>query len=136
MSDLVVTVPKTFWMRWIAEGDAVGAPESGEEWGFFLNGAKPPIGEGDRLYIVAWGLLRGYAPVTRLARDPVAGWGICRRGGAVACTLPELIQGFRGFRHVWWKREQELPFPDWRTAAADPKTGRRWVMPHARELAR
>ena len=28
--DLVVTVPKWFWFDWIAEGDAVGEPETGE----------------------------------------------------------------------------------------------------------
>lgn len=126
MSDIVVTVPKWFWFDWIAEGDAVGEPESGEEWGFFLGGAKPPVEPGDRLYIVAHGLLRGYAPVTRLARTETQ-WCICRRGGAVACTLPDPIQGFQGWRHVW-KREQELPFPDWKYAAAEPKTGRRFQL--------
>jgi len=38
----------------------------GAEWGFFMGGAKPPIGPGDRLYIVAHNRLRGFAPVTRL----------------------------------------------------------------------
>ena len=43
MSDLVVTCPKGFFLDWIAEGDAAGEPETGEEWGWFMNcQAKPP----------------------------------------------------------------------------------------------
>ena len=112
--DLVVTVPKWFWPEWIAEGDAAGEPESGEEWGFFLGGNKPPIGPGDRLYIVANNRLRGYAPVTELKQRD-GRWIICRRGGGVAVTIPEIIRGFQGFRKTWWPRESEKPFPDWKT---------------------
>jgi len=35
MVDLVGTCPKGFWEEWIAEGDADGDPETGEEWGWF-----------------------------------------------------------------------------------------------------
>ena len=129
--NLVVTVPKWFWPEWIAEGDAVGEPESGEEWGFFMGGAKPPIGPGDRLYIVAHNRVRGYAPVTRLGFQD-GKWVICRRGGAVACTLREkptgdhlfddvnlsryaTVRGFQGFRKVWWTPDQEISYPDWKT---------------------
>jgi hypothetical protein len=112
--NLVVTVPKWFWPEWIAEGDAVGEPCTGEEWGFFLGGNKPSIGPGDRLYIVAHGLLRGFAPVTAL-KETERGWAICRQGGAVAVTIDEPIPGFRGFRKVWWPEEMEKPFPDWKT---------------------
>lgn len=124
MGDLVVTVPKDIWADWIDEGDAAGDPDSGEEWGFYLGGSKPSISAGERLYVVAWGLLRGYAPVTRVV-DTGRGWCICRRGAAVAVTIDEAIQGFRGWRPVWWQREQERPFPQWRGACADPKTGQR-----------
>ena len=115
--NLVVTVPKWFWPEWIAEGDAVGEAYTGEEWGFFMGGNRPPIGHGDRLYIVAHGKLRGYAPVTRLAPPEECGgkWGICRRGGAVAVTIDRPIQGFQGFRKVWWEPKDEKPFPDWKT---------------------
>lgn len=116
MADLVVTVPKGFWLEWLAEGDAAGEPETGQEYGFwFACHQRPPIGPGDRLYIVAWGMLRGYAPVTRLLREGRS-WVICRQGGAVACTIDEPIAGFRGWREPWWTRGQERPFPDWRTA--------------------
>ena len=114
MSDVVVTVPKELWGDWIAEGDAVGEPESGEEGGFFLGGAKPPCLPGDRCYIVAHGKVRGYAPVVRVARTEY-GWAICRKGGAVAATIEQPIVGFRGWRPVWWSRDDERPFPDWRT---------------------
>jgi len=115
MADLVVTVPQAFWQDWIAEGDAAGEPESGEDWGFFLGGSRPPIQPGDRLYIVAWRRLRGYAPVVGVEQTS-RGWGICRRGGAVAVTVPYEILGFRGWRYRDWDRSIELPFPDWQTA--------------------
>jgi hypothetical protein len=97
MSDLVVTCPKDFFLKWIAEGDAAGEPYTGEEWGWFMGGARPDIGPGDRLYVVAWGRLRGYAPVTRLAATE-RGWAICRRGDAVAVTIEQAVPGFRGWR--------------------------------------
>lgn len=115
MPDLVVTVPKWFWPEWIAEGDAVGEPLTGEEWGFFLGGSKPDIEAGNRLYIVAHGMLRGYAPVTRLCRTEDERWCICRRGGAVAVTVPFNIPGFRGWRRRWWGYSTEMPFADWKT---------------------
>lgn len=112
--DLVCTVPKWFWPQWVAEGDAVGEPETGIEWGFSLGKVKPPIKPGERLYIVAHGRLRGYAPVTCVKL--LAGqWSICRQGGAVAVTIPETIRGFQGFRRRWWAVEQEVPFPAWKT---------------------
>lgn len=115
MADLVVTVPKWFWGEWIEEGDAAGEPPSGEEWGFYLGGAgRPDIGRGDRLYIVAHGRLRGYAPVTRVVRDGDR-WVICREAGAVAVTIDEPIQGFRGWRRRWWDQALEKPFPTWKT---------------------
>jgi len=112
--DLVVTVPKWFWPEWVAEGDAVGEPETGEEWVFSLGSMKPGIKPGERLYIVAHGRLRGYAPVTSI-KLLVGQWVICRKGGAVAVTIPEAIRGFQGFRKVWWHRENEIPFPEWKT---------------------
>jgi hypothetical protein len=113
VTDLVVTCPKGFFLEWIAEGDAVGEPYTGEEWGWFMGGHRPPVEPGDRLYVVAWGRLRGYAPVTRLAATE-RGWCICRRGDAVAVTIEQPIPGFRGWRRVWWPREAERPFPEWR----------------------
>lgn len=114
MPDLVVTVPKPLWSAWIAEGDAAGDPESGEEWGFYVGRHRPPIEAGERLYIVAWNRLRGFAPVTR-AVDTDRGYAICRRSGAVAVTIDPLIKGFRGWHRRWWSREEERPFPEWRT---------------------
>jgi hypothetical protein len=123
VSDLVVTVPKGFWPDWIDEGDAAGEPADDVEWGFFLGGARPRIEPGEHLYIVAWGLLRGYAPVTSVERTD-RGWAICRRGGAVAVTIQEPVPGFRGWRARWWPREAERPFPDWQTAGLPEKERR------------
>lgn len=117
--DLVVTVPKPLWLDWIYEGDAVGEPETGEEWGFFLGGAMPKCVPGARLYVVSWGQLRGYAPITRIART-ARGFAIVRKGGAVACTIAETILGFRGWRKRWWQRESEAPFAAWKTAGVTP----------------
>lgn len=120
MSDLVVTVPKWFWPDWIAEGDAAGEPATGEEWGFYGGGPWPPIQPGERVYIVAHGLLRGFAPLTRIGDDGDR-WVLCREGGAVAVTIPETIQGFRGWRRRWWDRGIEVPFPDWKTKGVEMK---------------
>lgn len=111
MVDLVATCPKDFWPEWIAEGDAAGDPETGEEWGWFTEHSfRKLIVPGDRFYVVAHGYLRGYALVT-------SHWGgaIVRKGGAVACTIDERIKGFRGLRKRWWDYAQERPFPDWKT---------------------
>lgn len=119
MTDLVGTCPKDFWAEWIAEGDAAGLPESGEEWGWYTqSGLIKRIEPGDRFYIVAHGLLRGYAPVTRVHLSPSPdskGGVICRRGGGVAVSIDETIPGFRGLRVRWWDRTSEFPFPDWQS---------------------
>jgi hypothetical protein len=114
VADLVGTCPKGFWEDWIDEGDAAGEPETGEEWGWYTKDRlAPTIQPGERLYIVAWGWLRGWAPVTRVIRERDS-WVICRRGDAVACTIKTPIQGFRGLRTRWWDRAIEVPFPNWR----------------------
>ena len=117
MGDLVVTCPKKLWLPWIEEGDAAGDPPTGEEWAWFLGGRRPPIKKGDRLYIVAHGRLRGFALVTRLVRCDGAKprWAICREGGAEAVTIRQNIPGFRGYRHRWWDRIEEVLFPEWKT---------------------
>lgn len=114
MADLVVTVPKGFWREWIAEGDAAGDKPTGEEWGFYIGGIRPDIEPGERLYIVSHGLVRGYAPVTRVVRHE-GRWVVCREAGAVAVTIRERVPGFRGWRRRWWDRSLEMPFPDWKT---------------------
>jgi len=129
--NLVVSVTKTFWKEWIAEGDAAGDPPTGIEWGYYIGGRKPNIHAGDRLYIVAHGRVRGYSPVTRLGRTDQSEfhesnkinighqWIICREGNAVAVTIPEVVRGFQGWRYVWWKQEDEIPFPNWKTEGVE-----------------
>jgi hypothetical protein len=128
MADVVVTVPKNFWdwssehsnlrglAAWIAEGDAAGSTVwSGTEWHFELGGPQPKINPGERVYVVCEGKLRGYAPLMYI--DDLGGgrYALVRGGGAVAVTIDESIRGFRGFRYRWWNRENERPFPDWKT---------------------
>lgn|SRR5574337_1390745 len=113
--DLVGTCPKNLWQSWIEEGDAVGEPASGEEWGWFTRDTLAlKIQPGERFYIVAHGTLRGCAPVVRVADMRNGTYAICRRGNAVAVTIPQAIKGFRGLRRVWWRRDEEQPFPEWR----------------------
>jgi hypothetical protein len=115
MPDLVGTCPKDFWEEWIAEGDSVGEPYTGEEWGWYTSHSfAATIKPGDRFYVVAHGKLRGWAPVTRLEDNGRGGYCICRRGDAIACTLPFPIPGFRGLRQRWWDRSIEIDFPDWK----------------------
>lgn len=116
MPDLVGTCPKGFWLEWIAEGDAAGAPPSGEEWGWWTRDRKAAlIRPGDRFYVVAHGRLRGWAPVTRLHTPGGGDFAICRRGDAIACTIDAPIPGFQGLRQRWWDRALEQEFPEWRT---------------------
>jgi hypothetical protein len=115
VSDVVVTVPKRLWTEWIEEGDLPGDESSGTEYAFYLGGPLPDIQPGERVYVVAHGKLRGYAPLTWLAKDGPRRFALVRGGGAVACTIAEPIIGFRGWRYRTWSREDELPFPDWRT---------------------
>lgn len=113
--DVVVTVPKSFGLdHWVAEGDAAGEPESGEEWGFFLGGSPPTrIKPADRVYIVYNGKLRGFAPLVRVQRT-ARGYALVRKGGAVAVTIDRPTPGFQGCRYRWWARSEETPFPGWR----------------------
>lgn len=119
MPDVVVTVPRSFGLdTWIDEGDPAGAKEeTGFDWHFYLGGPEPDIQPGDRVYVVYNNAIRGYAPLVRVERN-WRGYALVRRGGAVAVTIPERVRGFRGFRYRWWKREIEVPFPDWRNPNA------------------
>jgi hypothetical protein len=114
MSDVVVTVPKYLWLEWLDEGDLPDEEETGDEYAFYLGGPKPDIRPGERVYVVAHGKVRGYAPLIRMA---VLGgsYALIRGGGAVACTIAEPVTGFRGWRYRWWDYDDEQPFPDWRT---------------------
>ncbi len=116
VSDVVVTVPKHRWREWIAEGDLPGEPWSGKASYFGVTG-WPDIKSGERVYIVAHGKLRGYAPLVSVLRTPEPTYEptyLVRHFGAVAVTIDEPIRGFRGWRYRWWKREDERPFLDWR----------------------
>lgn len=115
MSDVVVTVPKSFGLdTWIEEGDAAGEPWSGRLWDYTTAGCRPRIVPGERVYVVYNGKLRGYAPLVELFVNG-RHLNFVRGGGAVAVTVPEFIQGFRGWRYRWWQREDEQPFPEWGT---------------------
>jgi hypothetical protein len=126
MTDVIVTVPKSFGLdTWIAEGDAAGEPWSGEEWHFYLGGYPPKIEKGECVYVCYNGKLRGYAPLARIEENmvrrvdrlepspPPHGFALVRHNDAVAVTIPEFIQGFRGFRYRWWSRDIEVAFPEW-----------------------
>ena len=122
--DVVCTVPKPLWRTLLEEGDLPGEPFTGREYHFFGGGHVPRITLGERVYIVAHGRLRGYAPLLRVERAGVqrpawwwyrASWALVRAGCAVACTLPTPIRGFRGYRYRFWERVEEMPFPAWQT---------------------
>jgi hypothetical protein len=123
--DLVGTCPKDEWLEWLAEGDCAGDSPLWQEYGWYTHHwRRNMISPGNRFYVVAWGRLRGWAPVTRIHRQedgtPIA---IIRSGNAVACTIAEPIKGFRGLLHPWWRREDEVPFPDWKTAGVGIEAG-------------
>lgn len=142
MSDVVVTVPKTFTyegapgakglLAWLAEGDAPGETATGHQWYFFTYGPIVMCAPLDRCYVVCEGRLVGYSPLVRVdydqsrCRNGCAPLRLVRRGDAVAVTIPEAIQGFRGWRHPWWRREDEVPL-DLSTEIAAAKQFRRLV---------
>ena len=118
MSDIVVTVPKRLWLEWIDEGDLPGEEWTGLESFFHIGGAKPDIMRGERVYVVAFGRLRGYAPLVRV-EETTTGYELVRRDRAEAVTIDEPIPGFRGWRYRWWQHEHEHYFPDWRTVGVN-----------------
>lgn len=112
--DVVVTVPRQYWRIWMGEGDLPGDPPTGCEYLFTVVG-RPQIEPGERVYVVAGGKLRGYAPLVRLDPALRRRSHLVRAGGAVAVTIPQGIRGFRGFRYRFWDRSLEQPFPEWKT---------------------
>lgn len=127
--DVVVTVPKGKWEEWLTEGDLADGTEAPADWeglseyGYtFGAGAHvPDIQIGERLYVVAHGKLRGYAPLREIDTEnperfggQPGGFALVRRGGAVAVTVGLDIRGFQGWRYRWWNTAAEVPFPEWR----------------------
>ena len=111
-----MTVPKGMWEEWIAEGDLPGEEPEYLNHFWILAHGRPNIERRERVYIVAHGKLRGYAPlVGKEASCELNPSRACliRTGGAVAVTIPEYIRGFQGWRYRWWPRELEVPFPGW-----------------------
>jgi hypothetical protein len=129
--DIVVTVPKNFrygnkrgLAAWLDEGDAPGETWSGELYQFSTWGFCPHINSGERVYVTCEGRIVGYAPlvsmdfdyVTCVSPESAPSWpsgmariALIRGGGAVACTIPEPVVGFRGWRYRWWDYAQERP---------------------------
>ena len=115
--DVVVTVPANLWRTWLSEGDCAGEKRrQGVEYWFNVP-TRPKVEPGSRVYVVACGRLRGYAPLVRIDPDPhnPKGCLLIRRGEAVAVTIDDPIRGFQGYRYRWWERDAERPFPEWRT---------------------
>ena len=121
MSDLVVTIRRDRWQIWVAEEDE--AIEEGRSRSHRLELERPPIEPGERVYFASHGLIRGYAPLVRLAQDGV--W-VLHRGRFVACSHFYPVADFRGFRPRQWGREIEGPFPDWRTRGVVIKEPKRY----------
>lgn len=113
MPDVVVTIPKQWWRTWLMEGDLPGEPPTGREYMYKVRG-RPVIEPGERVYIVAGGKLRGYAPLVRAEKGIGGNLYLIRADGAVAVTIDRPTKGFRGFRYRDWDYAEEKPFPNWR----------------------
>jgi hypothetical protein len=79
MSDVCVTVPMRLWEEWIDEGDLPGEPYTGDTFHFWLGGPLPEMQPGERVYVVAHGRLRGYAPLVGIEQR-------CRRRSSYRST--------------------------------------------------
>jgi hypothetical protein len=123
LRDVVLRVPRQFWLRWICEGDLPGE-EPTETWAFSV-GAAPALPPGARCYVTAFGMLRGYAPIsdTTGRTKGMRGGSFLRRGDAVAVTVPglNLSAGRWAWAYRSWSREHEVPFPAWATAGLPPE---------------
>jgi hypothetical protein len=67
----------------------------GDEWHFYSGGGVPTIRPGERVYVVYYGKLRGYAPLVRVEWYGNSRFALVRRGGTVVVTVDEFIRGFR-----------------------------------------
>lgn len=123
MVDVVVTVPQRLWSEWLDEGclpngDGTDSDSEYMAFHFWLQRPLPDIKPNERVYIVAHGRLRGYAPLVRQEQmcklNPRVGC-LLRSGGAVACTIDQEIQGFQGVRTRWWRYDDERAYPEWQT---------------------
>lgn len=124
--DLVGTCPMTEWSEWLEEGDCAGDPDSGQTyWWNTRDWTAKKARQGARLYVVAHGRLRGFAIVRSVIYLEGGDIAIVRAGSAVPVTLPDPVPGFRGLKARWWKREDEIPFPDWKTAGVTTEEQRR-----------
>ncbi len=126
MADVVVTVPMRLWEEWLDEGSLAGGPDSEvySAFHFWLQRPLPRIQPGERVYIVAHGRLRGYAPLVHVEQRcrlrPSVGC-LMRTGGAVAVTIDRPIRGFRGWQYRDWEYADERPYPEWRTDNVPPR---------------
>lgn len=134
MADQVATVPMHLWWSWLAEGGLAPTDGSAEPWDgateshFWLPVLPRGVHAGDRLYLVAHGHVRGYAPIAYMediCRLNPHRACLVRRGGAVAVTpmaagRPVYVRGFQGARERWWARAVEAPFAHWQTYGVRP----------------
>lgn len=106
------------WRRWPpADREA--------EWHFYLGGRSvPTLYPGTRCYIVAHGRVRGYAVVTGIERYH-RGFAIVRRGDGVACTIPEPVRGFQG-----WRYRGGIARPNDPSRTGRPPASQRWAARH------
>lgn len=108
MSDVVVTLPKSFGLdAWMDEGDRPGESWSGAYYYWRLGRNTPKIEPGERVCVCYDGKLIGYSPLVAIRYDREGTVYLVRGGGAVSCTIDEEIPGFRGYRYVWWRRDEE-----------------------------
>lgn len=109
MTDIVVTVPRAGWPRFLEEPCTAFAQRT---WLFYPD--RPPLNPGDWLHVVSHGRLRCAIVIDRALMP--------QRGGFLACglfrpaiTIGETIDGFRGWKRVWWSPRELEEFPEWRT---------------------
>ena len=119
--DLVGTCPMRRWRKWLAYGGFT--PESGKAYVWYTRSSLvTQMSPGDRFYVVAFGRLRGYAPVVKVLTLNGGWFGVMwmrNPGNAVACTIDRSCIGFQGLARRWWPREDEKPFPEWRSLGCD-----------------
>lgn len=132
--DIVVPIKAEDWDGWLAEGDLAGEPWSGEEHALTVR-SRPDIEPGERVYILAGGIIRGYAPLLRAEYAWKRGYWytylirgdgaramtpMCSRPDQCDCSLgwraphPRRFAAFGTFRYRSWTYGEEWKLIDWR----------------------
>lgn len=124
MPDIVIHITDRRWKDLVRDGGAYGPSSGSREVSHPLGYVeRPPISQGDKIYLAAGGLVRGWARCQYLRSDQ-PGFVVITRGPLSGTTpmvdrgdgpRPLRVRPIRGYIRRWWEPSTEAPLEDWRT---------------------